>query len=277
MRNFKLMIVASATLATFGCATVPTPEYLVEAKQVTTLALDAVNISSDELAKDVTGKWAKQLSGDSVESIMALVKAQIANTKRFTKVIENVIDNKSYSIEPRIESLSRFERPMPTDPNRKQISFKVRVRLDVKVMNSAGQMVIVKSFSDLRTLDKKVRTNEVVDNSVLYAEVIDVAFTAAADLLGYAFNPSYEMGTVTRLNANSVSITIATSKIKVMPKKQLENNDGFVVIDDDNKVLASISELNIGDGSVTGKVYPRGGASIKEGAKVRVRVNSLQE
>ena len=76
---------------------------------------------------------------------------------------------------------------------------------------------------------------------------------------------------------NRTYIKDLNTKIKVMPKGQLESNDGFVVIDDDNKVLASISELVIGDGSVTGKVYPRGGASIKEGAKVRVRVNSLQE
>ncbi len=271
---------AGATLTAFGCATAPAPVYITEAQQVTTLALEPVNLVSDELAKDITGKWSKQLSAESVDTIMMSVKTQIANTKRFTKVIENSIDGKSYIIEPRIKELSNYETPMPTDPNRKQLTFKATVQLDVKFMNQKGQIELVKSFGDKRTLDKKVSSKFPVPpekKAELYTEVIDVAFTAAANMLGYAFNPSYEMGKITNLNGKSVNIMIATSKIKVMPKGQLESNDGFVVIDEENKVLASISELIIGDGSVTGKIYPRGGASIKEGAKVRVRVNSLQE
>ena len=280
MRKMACILLTGAALTTFGCATAPAPVYITEAQQVTTLALEPVNLASDELSKDITGKWAKQLSADSVDAIMTSVKAQIANTKRFTKVIENSLDGKSYIIEPRIESLSNYETPMPTDPNRKQLTFKARVRLDVKFMNQKGQIELVKSFSDLRTLDKKVSSKFPVPpekKAELYTEVIDVAFTAAANMLGYAFNPSYEMGKVTSLNGQTANIMIATSKIKVMPKGQLESNDGFVVIDDSNKVLASISELVIGDGSVTGKVYSRGGASVKEGAKVRVRVNSLKE
>ena len=280
MRKMACILLTGAALTTFGCATAPAPVYITEAQQVTTLALEPVNLASDELSKDITGKWAKQLSADSVDAIMTSVKAQIANTKRFTKVIENSLDGKSYIIEPRIESLSNYEAPMPTDPNRKQLTFKARVRLDVKFMNQKGQIELVKSFSDLRTLDKKVSSKFPVPpekKAELYTEVIDVAFTAAANMLGYAFNPSYEMGKVTSLNGQTANIMIATSKIKVMPKGQLESNDGFVVIDDSNKVIASISELVIGDGSVTGKVYSRGGASIKEGAKVRVRVNSLKE
>ncbi len=280
MRKMACILLTGAALTTFGCATAPAPVYITEAQQVTTLALEPVNLVSDELTKDITGKWAKQLSADSVDAIMTSVKAQIANTKRFTKVIENSLDGKSYIIEPRIESLSNYETPMPTDPNRKQLTFKARVRLDVKFMNQKGQIELVKSFSDMRTLDKKVSSKFPVPpekKAELYTEVIDVAFTAAANMLGYAFNPSYEMGKVTSLNGQTANIMIATSKIKVMPKGQLESNDGFVVIDDSNKVIASISELVIGDGSVTGKVYSRGGASIKEGAKVRVRVNSLKE
>ena len=280
MRKMACILLTGAALTTFGCATAPAPVYITEAQQVTTLALEPVNLVSDELTKDITGKWAKQLSADSVDAIMTSVKAQIANTKRFTKVIENSLDGKSYIIEPRIESLSNYETPMPTDPNRKQLTFKARVRLEVKFMNQKGQIELVKSFSDMRTLDKKVSSKFPVPpekKAELYTEVIDVAFTAAANMLGYAFNPSYEMGKVTSLNGQTANIMIATSKIKVMPKGQLESNDGFVVIDEENKVLASISELIIGDGSVTGKIYPRGGASIKEGAKVRVRVNSLQE
>lgn len=280
MNKIRIILLAGAALTAFGCATAPAPVYITEAQQVTTQALEPVNLVSDELAKDVTGKWAKQLPADSVETIMASVKTQIANTKRFTKVIENSIDGKSYIIEPRIKELSNYETPMPTDPNRKQLTFKTTVQLDVKFMNQKGQVELVKSFTDKRTLDKKVSSKIALPpekKTELYTEVIDVAFTAAANLLGYAFNPSYEMGKITGMNGKSVNIAIATSKIKITPKGQLESNDGFVVVDDDNKVLASISELNIGDGSVTGKVYPRGGASIKEGAKVRVRVNSLQD
>ena len=280
MNKLKIILLAGATLTAFGCATAPAPVYITEAQQVTTLALEPVNLVADELANDITKKWSKQLPADSVDTIMMSVKQQIANTKRFSKVIDNSIDGKSYTIKPRIMSLSSYETPMPTDPNRKQLTFKATVQLDVEFMNQKGQVQHVKSFTDKRTLDKKVSSKFPVPpekKAELYNELIDVAFTAAANMLGYAFNPSYEMGKVTSLNGKSVNIMIATSKIKVMPKGQLESNDGFVVIDDDNKVLASISELVIGDGSVTGKVYPRGGASIKEGAKVRVRVNSLQE
>lgn len=280
MKNLKIILIAVAVSTAFGCATAPEPVYITEAEQVTTLALEPVNLLSDVLSKDITAKWAKQLSGNSVDTIMASVKTQIANTRRFTRVIENSIDGNSYIVEPRIMELRDYETPMPTDPNRKQLTFKATVQLDVKFMNQKGQIELIKSFVDKRTLNKKVSSKfpvPVEKKVELYTEVIDVAFTAAANLLGYAFNPSYEMGKISGLNGKSVSINIATGKIKVMPKRQLENNDGFVVIDDNNKVLASISELIIGDGSVTGKVYPRSGASINEGAKVRARVNSLQE
>jgi len=280
MKKLKQILMAGSILIAFGCATAPAPVYITEAEQVTTLALEPVNISSNVLSKDITVKWAKQLPADSVDTIMASVKTQIANTKRFTKVIENLIDDNSYTVEPRIIDLRDYETPMPTDPNRKQLTFKATVQLDVKFMNQKGQVELIKSFVDKRTLEKKVSNKFPVppEKKVeLYTEVIDVAFTAAANLLGYAFNPSYEMGKISGLNGKSVNINIATGKIRIMPKRQLENNDGFVIIDDNNKVLASISELIIGDGSVTGKVYPRAGASINEGAKVRARVNSLRE
>ena len=47
------------------------------------------------------------------------------------------------------------------------------------------------------------------------------------------------------------------------------------MVDDNNQVLASMGELQIEDGSISGRYFEKGGASVKEGMKVRARVNAM--
>lgn len=47
------------------------------------------------------------------------------------------------------------------------------------------------------------------------------------------------------------------------------------MIDEDNQVLASLGEVQVEDGTVSGRFFEKGGASIKEGQKVRARINAL--
>ena len=135
-----------------------------------------------------------------------------------------------------------------------------------------NQKELVKSFYDERTLEDKFKGNlDEAARQEYNMRAIKVAFRSAADQLGNGFNPSYEMGTVSRLNGKIAYVQINTSKIRKMPKKQ----QAVEVIDDDNRVLATIAELIIADGSITGKLYEKSGASVKEGSKVRARVNGL--
>ena len=89
--------------------------------------------------------------------------------------------------------------------------------------------------------------------------------------LGNAFNPSYEIGAISRINGRIAYVQINTSKLRKVPMKQ----QAIEVVDDENQVLASLAELQIEDGSMSGKFFEKGGASIKEGQKVRARVNAM--
>lgn len=274
----KLLIASSVAMVAFGCATAPEVLYLTEAKEVTTQALEPVSLDPLQLRSDITQKWSRQLGEDMTDPILKTVSEQIARTKRFTKVIENTIDGENYIIVPAIDDLKDYETKIPTDPTRKKVTFKAKVRLDVKFMNQKGQVELVKSYSDLRTDEIKVSAKDPVDatkKAAQYAEVIEVGFKAAANLLGAAFNPSYEMGTISRINGKTVNVQINTTKLKKMPKKQ----QVVEVVDakDNNTVLASISELILDNGNLTGKLYEKSGVSIKEGSKVRAKVNGLTD
>jgi hypothetical protein len=206
--------------------------------------------------------------------LMNDIQAQLANTKRFTRVLMNASDQETYIIEPRIESLSFFEAPLNMDPTRKQVTFKARVRLDVKFMNNKGQIELVKSFSDDRKLDSKIPKKDMMNferKQDFFKRAVTVGFRAAADHLGSSFNPSYEMGVISRINGRIAYVQINTSKLRKVPKKQ----QAIEVIDDNNTVLASLGELQIEDGSVSGRFFEKGGASIREGQKVRARVNAM--
>lgn len=261
-------------LFAFGCASAPQPVYVTEAQQVTTQALEPVNLDSIGLKQDLNGKFSRQLPPEMLDELMNDVQAQLANTKRFTKVLMNASDQETYIIEPRIESLSSFESPLNMDPTRKVVTFKARVRLDVKFMNTKGQVELVKSYSDDRKIDSKVPRREVVGpekKQEFFKRAVTVGFRAAADRLGMGFNPSYEMGSISRVNGRIAYVQINTSKLRKIPKKQ----QAVEVMDDNNQVLGSIDELQIEDGSLSGRFYEKGGASIKEGMKVRARVNAM--
>lgn len=261
-------------LLPFGCATAPQTVYVTEAQQVTTMALEPVNLDSIGLKQDLGAKFSRQLPSEMIDELMNDVQAQLANTKRFTKVLMNASDQETYIIEPRIESLNSFESPMNMDPTRKLVTFKARVRLDVKFMNTKGQIELVKSYSDDRKLETKVPKREVMvaeKKQEFFKRAVTVGFRAAADRLGMGFNPSYEMGSISRINGRIAYVQINTSKLRKVPKKQ----QAIEVVDDNNQVLASMGELQIEDGSISGRYFEKGGASVKEGMKVRARVNAM--
>jgi hypothetical protein len=261
-------------LLPFGCATAPQTVYVTEAQQVTTLALEPVNLDSIALKQDLGSKFSRQLSSEITGELMNDVQAQLANTKRFTKVLMNASDQETYIIEPRIESLNSFESPMNMDPTRKLVTFKARVRLDVKFMNTKGQIELVKSYSDDRKLETKIPKRESMvpeKKQEFFKRAVTVGFRAAADRLGMGFNPSYEMGSISRVNGRIAYVQINTSKLRKVPKKQ----QAIEVVDDNNQVLASMGELQIEDGSISGRYFEKGGASVKEGMKVRARVNAM--
>jgi hypothetical protein len=261
-------------LLSFGCATAPQTVYVTEAQQVTTMALEPVNLDAIGLKQDLGSKFSRQLPSEMTDELMNDVQAQLANTKRFTKVLMNASDQETYIIEPRIESLNSFESPINMDPTRKLVTFKARVRLDVKFMNTRGQIELVKSYSDDRKLETKVPKREVMvaeKKQEFFKRAVTVGFRAAADRLGMGFNPSYEMGSISRVNGRIAYVQINTSKLRKVPKKQ----QAIEVVDDNNQVLASMGELQIEDGSISGRYFEKGGASVKEGMKVRARVNAM--
>ncbi len=261
-------------LTAFGCATAPQPVYVTEAQQVTTQALEPVNLDSIGLKQDLTTKFARQLPPAMTDELMNDIQGQLAATKRFTKVLLNASDQETYIIEPRIESLTSFESPMNMDPTRKLATFKARVRLDVTFMNNKGQVELVKSYSDDRRLETKLPRQAVMgpeQRQDFFKRVVTVGFRAAADRLGMGFNPSYEMGTISRIDGRIAYVQINTSKLRRMPMKR----QSIEVIDDDNNVLASLGELHIEDGVLSGRYFEKGGASIKEGMKVRARINAM--
>jgi len=274
IRNFRRITLCAGLLIASGCASAPEMVYVTEAQQVTTMALEPVSLDDIGLKNDLNNKFIALLSPEISTELMNDIQAQLANTKRFTRVLMNASDQETYIIEPRIESLSFFEAPLNMDPTRKQATFKARVRLDVKFMNTKGQIELVKSFSDDRKLDSKIPKKDVMNferKQEFFKRAVTVGFRAAADRLGTSFNPSYEMGIIQRINGRIAYVQINTSKLRKVPKKQ----QAIEVIDDNNNVLASLGELQIEDGSVSGRFFEKGGASIKEGQKVRARINAM--
>lgn len=274
--RFTLPVLAITLLLTAGCAaTAPELVYVTEAQQVTTQALEPVNLDSIGLKEDLHGgKFRQKLSPELLEPIMNDVQAQLANTRRFTKVLMNASDQETYIIEPRIETLTDYEAPVNMDPSRKLATFKALVRLDVKFMNSKGQIELVKSFVDDRKLDVKLPKKDQLSferKQEQYKRVVTIAFRAAADRLGMGFNPSYEIGSISRINGKIAYVQINTSKLRRIPKKQ----QSVEVVDANNQVLASIDELVIEDGSLSGRLYEKSGVNIKEGQQVRARVNAM--
>lgn len=277
--KLRLALVAGMVgvcLLSFGCATTPELVYVKEAQQVTTLALDPVMLESADLESDISSKFARQMKGIPADEIMTAIQTEIANTKRFTKVLLNSSEGDTYIVQPRIERIETSVTAIQTDPTRKRLTTRAKVKLDVLFINQKNQKELVKSFYDDRKLDDKISAKGSLSDEQkvdFVRRAVMVAFRSAADQLGNGFNPSYEMGTVSKVNGRTAHVQINTSKLRKMPKKQ----QAVEVVDDDNKVLATIAELTIEDGSLSGKLYEKSGASIKEGSKVRARVNGLTE
>lgn len=273
----KLIITIISVAALFGCATAPEVKYAVEAERVTTQALEPVMLESAELENDLKTRFSSQLgSADTAENLMKVIQTEIANTKRFTRVLLNSSEGDTYIIQPRIERIEGTTANIQSDPTRKRFTVKAKARLDVLFVNQKNQKELVKSFYDDRKLEDRISAKAQLtaeQKQDYFLRAVNTAFRSAADQLGNGFNPSYEMGQVSKLSGKIAYVQINTSKLRKMPKKQ----QAVEVIDDDNKVLATIAEVAIEDGSLSGKLYERSGASVKEGSKVRARVNSLTE
>jgi hypothetical protein len=269
-----LAVIMAASLL-YGCASTPEVVYVKEAQQVTTQALEPVMLESAELETDIK-RLRKYFSPDMTDEFMNVVQTEIANTKRFTKVLLNASEGDTYIIQPRIEKIGESLAPIASDPTRQRFTASARTRLDVYFINQKAQKELVKSFYDDRKIEERI-SRKIKMTPEMKLEYITrattISFRAASDQLGNAFNPSYEMGTISRLNGRVANIQINTSKIRKMPKKQ----QAVEIIDDDNRVLATVAELVVEDGNITGKLFEKSGASIREGSKVRARVNGLTD
>lgn len=276
LQKTKMHLMGLVALAlTAGCATAPEMVYVKEAQQVTTQALEPVMLESAELEADLKlPKFRKYFAPDQADDFMRVIQTEIANTKRFTKVLLNMSEGDTYIIQPRIDRIDERISPIASDPTRNRLTVKARTRLDVLLVNQRNQKELVKSFYDERTIDERISrkipiTPELKQEYILRAT--NISFRAAADQLGNAFNPSYEIGSINRINGRIAYVQINTSKLRKVPKKQ----QAIEVIDDNNTVLASLGELQIEDGSLSGRFFEKGGSSIKEGMKVRARVNAM--
>lgn len=219
-------------------------------------------------------KFGVYFAPDQADDFMRVIQTEIANTKRFTRVLLNASEGDTYIIQPRLDRIDEQLTPIAADPTRNRLTIKARTRLDVLLINQRNQKVLIKSFYDERRIEERLSkkipiTREVKQEFVLRA--VNVSFRAAADQLGNAFNPSYEMGSVSRINGRIAYVQINTSKLRKVPMKQ----QAIEVIDDDNQVLASLGEVQIEDGTVSGRFFEKGGASIREGQRVRARINAL--
>lgn len=269
-----LALLALLTLMA-GCAAGPEVVYVKEAQQVTTQALEPVMLESAELEADLKlPKFSKYFAADQADDFMRVIQTEIANTKRFTKVLLNASEGDTYIIQPRIDRIDERVAPIAADPTRNRLTIKARTRLDVLLVNQRNQKELVKSFYDERTIEERISKKIPISRELKLDYVLratNISFRAAADQLGNAFNPSYEMGTISRLNGRIAYVQINTSKLRKVPKKQ----QAVEVVDDDNRILASMGELVIEDGVISGRYFEKGGASIKEGQKVRARINPL--
>lgn len=277
--SIQSLLLLCVVLVMAGCASGPQVVYVSEAQEVTTAALEPVSIDGTKLRKDIA-KWSGFIASEREDDILSIVNRQIANTKRFSVVQESdtISVGKNYIIEPRIEELKGPELiNIPTDPTRKKVEFKARVKLDVKSVDANGEK-IHKSYGDSRINDFRISEKQLPISKSKQAdyifETIEVAFTAASNKLGMAFNPSYVFGKVSGVNGKTAHVSINTSKLAKMPamKRKLEVVDDT----DNNKIIAVIEGVKVDNGSATGTVFEKSGA-VKEGARVRAQVNDLQE
>lgn len=267
-----LLLVLAATLS--GCATSPEIRYAIEAERVKTQALEPVMLSSSKLEEQLKKKYASALSTITSEQLIDVIQKEIANTKRFTQVLVNMSEGSIFVVVPQIDRIDFSEAPISYDPNRKKVFVKAKVSTAIYFQDQAGRYDNVKTFEDERKMEKTIPVDEVMTSAKkqeFYRRTIETAFRALADQIGNEFNPSYEMGTVSRVDGRIAYVQINTSVFKTMKKSQ----QAVDVIDDENNILATIQELTFTDGGLSGKFFEKSGKSIKPGMKVRARVKSF--
>gem|GEM_PF-5901923 len=275
-----LLTLLLPVISLHGCAAPTQMVYVTDAQEVSYRALEPVSIDGDRLREEMAQeKFRTKISRDRWEDILSMVKEQIARTKRFTIEEETLSVGKNYIIQPHIEEIRDYETVgIPTDPTRKKILFKARVRMDVLSIDSTGALRRHASFSDTRVNEIRVSAKELPLPASrleeLFYETVEVAFKAASNRLGTAFNPSYVTGRVTRVAGKKAYISIDTSRIEKMPKMKWK----VEVMDenDPNRVVAVIESLKIEPGESFGDIFETAGR-VKEGAKIRALVNDLQQ
>lgn len=220
--RFKLVLAALTTALVAGCAATPAVVYVKEAQQVTTMALEPVMLESAELEADLKlPRFSKYFTPDQADDFMRVIQTEIANTKRFTKVLMNASEGDTYIIQPRMDRIDELVSPIAADPTRNRLTIKARTRLDVLLVNQRNQKELVKSFYDERRIEERISkkipiTRELKQEYVMRA--VNLSFRAASDQLGNAFNPSYEMGSISRINGRIAYVQINTSRLRKVPK-----------------------------------------------------------
>lgn len=270
----RLLTLLAVTILLFGCATTPPPMYVDKAQEVTSKALEPVMLSNEvglgpifssdnnkaELAK-------KYLSPANLAEFMGTVEKEINNTGRFTTIATNMTAGDTYVITPEIVNIEISTAPLPADPTRLKAKIIAKTKLSVRLNHQDSRAETSGIFEDTRTIEKRVSTKEDLEQwkAGYVKAVVDVSFKAAADRLGNAFNPNYVYGAVSKLSGRIAYAQIPTGKI---PKSQR----AVEVVDGDNKVLATLEELVVEDGVVSGKLYEKSATPTKVGSVVRARV-----
>lgn len=253
-----------------GCATTPDIKYAIEAERVKSKALEPIMLSSAKLEDQLKTKYTSSLPDVTSDQLVDIIQKEVANTKRFTQVLLNTSEGSIFVIQPQIDRIDFSETPISYDPNRKKVLAKSKVSAIIFYQDQSGKKDNVKTFEDERKIEKMVQVNEVMDSTKkqgLFRRAIETAFRALADQIGNEFNPSYEMGVISKIAGKTAYVQINTSALK-----GLRSVD---VIDDDSNVIASIEELSITDGALSGRYYSKSSKAIKEGNKVRARVKSF--
>jgi hypothetical protein len=270
LRLIVLLALANGLLA--ACAAGPEIKYAMEAERVKTQAIEPVTLSPEKLEDQLRGKYSSSLSNITAEQLIDIIRKEVATTKRFTKVMVGPSAGNIFEIRPKIDRIDFFEAPISYDPNRKKVYVKTKVSADILLRDRTETPSLEKTFEDERKIEKTVPVDEVMNSDKkqeLFRRAIETGFRALADQIGNEFNPSYEMGTVSKVDGRRAYVQINTSFFKAMRKKQVD------VIDDDNNVLAIIDEMSISDGALSGKYSATSGESVKPGMKVRARIKTF--
>lgn len=275
VQSKRLLAFLAATSLLFGCVATQQPQYVEKAQAVTSKALEPVMLSSEVVLGPmfVGAKGGEELAGKyfspaSRAEFMGTIIKEINNTGRFTTIATNMTAGETYVVTPEIVSIEISSAAIPADPTRIKAKIVAKTKLSVSLNHQDSRAETSGIFEDTRTIEKRVSIKDDLEQwKASYVKaVVDLSFKAAADRLGNAFNPNYVYGAVSKLAGRIAYAQIPTGKI---PK----NQRAVEVVDGDNKVLATLEELVVEDGVISGKLYEKSATPIKVGAVVRARVD----